>query len=376
MKIYYIANARMPTEKAHGIQIAKMCEAFIEAGTDLTLVVPRRATERLSVQEYYGLRVPVPLICLPAIDWYTGGRVGYAMSSLSFMLSYSLFVFRRKMAGEKCILYTVDLDNYSSSVLAFLGRPLFSEMHGAKPSTIPQRMLFNRASGIIAINKIIAEELRKSFPRSSASYLVEPNGVDPLMFAPRNMSEARAKLGLPQGVPTVLYAGRFFAWKGLEIIPQAAVLTPEVRFQMVGGAQETFSALVKEALPANMQFAGDRPHGEMPLWIASANAVLVLGTKRDTQSYYYTSPMKLFEYLLSERAIVASDTPAIREIVGDEEAIFYRPDDAKDLADNIRSAVSPSADMQKKIITARRKGESFSWQGRALRIIRFMEQNA
>jgi hypothetical protein len=28
MKIFYIANARMPTEKAYGIQIAKMYEAF------------------------------------------------------------------------------------------------------------------------------------------------------------------------------------------------------------------------------------------------------------------------------------------------------------------------------------------------------------
>ena len=42
MKIYYVANARMPTEKAHGIQIAKMCEALIEAGAKVELIVPRR----------------------------------------------------------------------------------------------------------------------------------------------------------------------------------------------------------------------------------------------------------------------------------------------------------------------------------------------
>ncbi|HEV8666352.1 MAG TPA: hypothetical protein VN665_00695, partial [Candidatus Paceibacterota bacterium] len=59
MKIYYVANARMPTEKAHGIQIAKMCEAFIESGIDLTLVVPSRKTTPESVQEFYNLRTPV-----------------------------------------------------------------------------------------------------------------------------------------------------------------------------------------------------------------------------------------------------------------------------------------------------------------------------
>jgi len=29
MKLIYIANARIPTEKAHGIQIMKMCEALL-----------------------------------------------------------------------------------------------------------------------------------------------------------------------------------------------------------------------------------------------------------------------------------------------------------------------------------------------------------
>src|SRR3989344_8967538 len=117
MKIYYIANARMPTEKGHGIQIAKMCEAFIEKGADLTLVVPRRATDPRSVREYYGLRVEVPLIRLPAIDRYTGGHIGYLVYSLSFILSYALFVWQRKKAGEEFILYTVDTDAYSSSAL-------------------------------------------------------------------------------------------------------------------------------------------------------------------------------------------------------------------------------------------------------------------
>jgi len=28
MKIIYLANARIPTEKAHGVQIMKMCEVF------------------------------------------------------------------------------------------------------------------------------------------------------------------------------------------------------------------------------------------------------------------------------------------------------------------------------------------------------------
>ena len=42
MKILYIANIRLPTEKAHGIQIMKMCEAFADIGHKVELIVPWR----------------------------------------------------------------------------------------------------------------------------------------------------------------------------------------------------------------------------------------------------------------------------------------------------------------------------------------------
>src|SRR5690606_17357892 len=41
-ELIYAANNRLPTEKAHGLQIAQMCEAFAQAGYTVTLVAPRR----------------------------------------------------------------------------------------------------------------------------------------------------------------------------------------------------------------------------------------------------------------------------------------------------------------------------------------------
>ncbi len=363
----------MPIEKAHGIQIAKMCEAFIEAGVDVTLVVPRRATDERSVRDYYHLRVDVPLVRLPVLDWYRGGRLGYFLSSVSFMLSYLLYIGYKKVAGENFILYTVDTDNYSSSALVLLGLPLFSEMHGAKPSTIPQRTLFRRAHGIVAINKIIVKKLQETFPRSSARYIVEPNGVDLSVFAGIDKRDARTRLGLPHDIPIVLYTGRFFGWKGLEILPHAAVLTPFMRWQMVGGTEEEFARVVKDPLPANFFLAGSRPHSEMPLWFAAADALIVLGTARDIQSYRYTSPMKLFEYLAAGRPIIASRTPAIQEIVSEEEVLFYEPDDVNDLARAAQYAVTHAEELRPHSEAAKRKAASSSWKVRAERIMCFIE---
>lgn len=375
MKLYYVANARMPTEKAHGIQIAKMCEAFIEAGVDVTLVVPHRATDNRSIREYYDLRVEVPLVHLSALDWYGRGRFGYAIASLSFMCSCLIFLSRKKRKGERFALYTVDLDTFSSAALTLLQVPIFSEMHDAKRANIAERMFFKKVRGIIAINKIIVEELQNNFPRSRARYLVESNGVDLTTFSKVEKSEARTRLGLPQDISIVLYAGRFFEWKGLEILPKAAALIPEIRFQIVGGGEEDFKKMVKEPLPTNFFFAGSRPFNEMPLWCAAADALLVLGTKRDKQSYQYTSPMKLFEYLTTGRPIIASGTPAIREIVSENEVLFYDPDNAQDLARVAEYVIEHKTELVLRTEAAKRLAATSSWRARAERIVRFIEKN-
>lgn len=362
----------MPSEKAHGIQIAKMCEAFAEAGIDLELVVPTRRTVSESVQDFYHLRVPVAMTRLLVPDLYLYGTVGYRISSYFFMARYVLFLWWKKVKGEHFIMYTVDLDNFSSSALALVPGPLYSEMHGGKPHTLMQRGLFRRARGIVAINCIIAEELKKTFSFSPTTYIVEPNGVDASSFAPREQAQSRKELGLPLEKKIVLYTGRFFDWKGLEILPQAAVCTPNIVWYIVGGDEKQFKQFVKEPLPNNIYFVGERPHKEMSAWLSAADALVVLGTKRDTQSYYYTSPMKLFEYFLSRRPIVASNTPAIRQIVSEREVFLYEPDSASDLAQKVAYATQMSDDVRAHIAAAEQKGKQFSWKARAERIAHFI----
>lgn len=372
MKVYYVANFYMPFEKAYGIQLAKMCEAFVEEGVDLTLVLPRRGP-CTSLREFYKLRVDIPTVWLPALDFSEYDRAGYAMMSLSFSISYLLFFLRKRLLGEQFVLYTIDADRYSSSALALVPAPIFSEMHGGKPRTISSRLLFSRLRGVIAINSIIIRELKETFPRSGAAYIAEPNGVDLAAFAPQDKMRARSALGLPADVPIVLYAGRFYEWKGLEIIPAAARCSPELRWQIVGGTQDQFRTVVNGELPSNVHCAGGKSHRDMPVWIAAADAVLVLGTKRDEQSYRWTSPMKLFEYLAAGRPIIASATPAVREIVSEKEAFLYEPDAAEDLARCAREVVKGGPESDTRIASALSLAQSHSWNERARRAKRFMQ---
>lgn len=372
-KLYYVANTRMPNERAHGIQIAKMCEAFVREGIPLTLIVPNRTGPKEALDTFYHLSVPVKLVRLPTLDWYRNGPKLYRLSSVSFMISYILYLWWKKLCGEKFVLYTVDLDNYSSSGLSLVPAPLYSEMHGGKEYTPMQKVLFKGVDGIIATNPITAGELQKKFPWSHAKYIVEPNGVDIESFTPISKEEARTKLGLPSNERIVLYTGRLLDWKGLPILAEAAAKAESgVRWYIVGGTEEEYLRTTGlSTVPESMVFMGSQPHSLISTWLSAADVLVVLGTAKDTQSYNWTSPMKLFEYLLSKRPIVAAGTPAIKTIVTTAEVLLYEPDSVEDLAEQVHVALNlPPDDVRME--RARTLGTTFSWEGRGERITRFI----
>lgn len=364
LKIFYVANARMPTEKAHGIQLAKMCEAFVAQGADLELVLPQKKNSiRQSIEEFYGLKHKIRIKKLPVLD------LGFRISALSFALSYFLYLF-----FKQGVIYTIDLDYFSFFLIPFLGKPYFMEVHGEKRPSFPHRLIFQGLAGAIAINRYVKEVLMKNFGLPSEKVSVFPNGMDLELFSSFSKNEARRKLGLEEKVKLVIHTGQFYDWKGLEIFSETAARLPAVQFYLVGGAEEEFKKLTGfAALPPNLIFKGMAPFHEIPFWLSAADALVAPGTKKNSYSYFYTSPMKLLEYLAARRPIAAADTPAIRELVSENEVFFYEPDDTRDLADKIKYLLENPAEGEKKARAAYQRARDFTWEKRAKKIIEFMK---
>jgi glycosyltransferase involved in cell wall biosynthesis len=364
-------NARIPTEKAHGIQLAKMCEALLQAGADLEIVVPARG-KRLDVAGFYKLRAPVVLRRLPALPFYNWGALGFYLSSFSFMFSYLIYFWWKRLRGESFLIYTSDIDQFSFSFIPLLGVTYFAEIHEAKKWRPAFAWFFKFISGAIAINGFIKNELVRIYGLNPERVIVCPNGIDLAMFTGNlSIGEARLKLGLPQGRKIALYLGQFYDWKGLEILAETSKRLPEgTDFYLVGGSSKVLFELTgKKELPKNLICVDLRPYEEMPIWLSAANVLVLLGTKKNDYSYYSTSPMKLFEYMAARRPIVAAETPAVSQVVTGREVWFYEPDNAGTLADKISYIIKNPDETKSHVESAFNAVKRYEWKERVKSVL-------
>lgn len=363
MRITYIANFRFPTEKAHGIQIAKMCEAFAMADIELELVVPKKSGKQADPFVFYGIKKNFSVKKIWSPSFFISSRAGFLLSSAIFGLMSFLHIAFKK---DKGIIYSMDLDPVSFVTVPFLKRPYFFDLHGPKKNNVFNRFLFKKINGIITINEAVKQNLEKTFGFLKNKIIVCPNGVDSEKGLIYDKKDVRKKLGLDTDKKIAVYTGSLQDWKGIETIIESAKKLKDILFYFVGGSKED------AGLPENVRFAGWKDFKEMPLWRAAADILIATGTKKNEYSYLHTSPMKLFEYMASKRPIVASRTPAIMQIVSDEEVFFHEPDDSSDLARQINLAFENRRLAEEKSERAFQKSKEYSWDKRARRITDFI----
>ena len=106
MKLIYIVNARIPTERAHGMQVMKMCAAFGKQGFEVELVVPARWKNSITTDpfEYYQVDDRFRIRRLFSLDLTRFGRSFlFILHNLCFALAAIIFLMAQKRGS---IVYT------------------------------------------------------------------------------------------------------------------------------------------------------------------------------------------------------------------------------------------------------------------------------
>jgi len=143
---------------------------------------------------------------------------------------------------------------------------------------------------------------------------------------------SRVRKHRPSSPSVVGYAGSLRAYKGrTTLVAAARTLADEVRVELVGGSADERASLVHQGL----HLVGEVPYQDVPDRLATwAGALLPLDD--DLFGRHLCNPLKLWDYLAVGVPVVAADLPSVREVLGDREAAWFRPQNPESLVAAMR----------------------------------------
>jgi glycosyltransferase involved in cell wall biosynthesis len=387
-RFFYLADIRIPSEKAHVLQIFKNCEAFSRQGMAVELWHPQRRRARPlggieDVFDYYQVEPCFSLRQIHCPDIRCEAcpapmeKLGYVAHSLAFAAAISRHLHRE----DADILYT--RDRFVASVLALKRMPFFFELHTLRASSFGLRWLkylVRAACGTIVTTHLLAEDVI-ALGCDAQRTLVAPDGVDG-----RSLDQgveqrvALAQLGLPLRPPIAAYTGHLYRWKGSETLMACAERTPDVGFLIVGGTENDLNRMrsrIRTKALSNVYLAGHVPPSHVGLYLAAADVLLLPNTNEHRLSVKDTSPMKAFEYMASGKPVVASDLPSLREIFHHEvNALLVPPGDQEGFRSAIKRLLDHPELAEKLAESARSTVRKYTWENRARRILDFASRLA
>lgn len=378
MKIIYIANTRLPTEKAHGLATMKICEAFARAGSEVELVVPKLWRRSGDPFSFYGVKPNFKIrrfFCfdlMPILPFRFLEPVTFFLQMLSFSLFANFYFFFQRRERTNAIFFSHDY--MPLYFISWLAPKIFYDVHHYPGKNFMYRRLLEKSFGFAVQTRWKIAALQKDFGIPERQVVYWPNGTDVEKFsAPISKDEARKKLGLPANDKIVLYTGALFDWKGVDtLILAAQQLSLAAKVYIVGGNITDIKELKNRLPEANnprIIFVPFQPHELMPLWCRAADVLVLPNTGKQKVSLYYTSPMKLFEYIASGTPLVASDIPSIVEIVDEHCAFLALADNPNSFAEKINFVLKNPEIAMARAAQAKKLSGQYTWDNRAQKIL-------
>lgn len=365
MKILYIENIRLPTEKAHGIQIMKMCEAFADLGHEVVLFVPcRKNTIQTDPFEFYGIKkiFTIKRVWVPNIIFL--GKIGFYIQTLYFSEVSAQFLYSYKpelvYSREERILVN----------LIFIAKNIIWESHRGSWN-LAAKIISRFAKKMAVISRGLKDFYIGKKSELSRKIVLLPDGVDLFLFdISLSKEECRLKLHLPKDRRIALYAGHLYAWKGAHIFAEASKSFNGNEIAVfVGGTEKDLKAFREKYNQSNgyknCMILGWKPYYLISLYLKAADVLVLPNSAHDTMGSIYTSPLKLFEYMASGTPIVTSNVPAIREILDESNSTIFTADSSEGLYRAIEDVFREVDKAEMKALNARKKVQEYSWISRA-----------
>ena len=380
MKIVYITNARLPTEKAHGVQIIKMIEALSSLNNELILISPNRIQNEISHKtnvfnfydvdenfdhklidfvDPYKYRALMPKFIYRFFSFIVNLLWGIKSARIGSKLNGDFYIFRDNtpfsylfctIFSKRCVIEFHDIPPFLSRLLFKLGLMISGKTVCFAVTNKLSEDLFNKFGKIKNLKKI---------------YTLH-DGVDLIKFKNNNIIE--------NSTPLLTYCGSLSKSKGIDLIINSAKYINNVKFQIIGGLKadvDYYKKIANDNGIKNINFIGQVNYSDVPDLLNKSDILLLPSSSKNTKSRNYTSAMKLFEYMSIGKPIIASNIPSNTEILENNlNCLLFEPDNPQSMVEKINTLINDK-DLNKRISKNSSKlATKYSWTERSKKMVK------
>ena len=239
-----------------------------------------------------------------------------------------------------------------------------------------ERQKLQMADAVTVVSTALRDYLLERYPLSVEKILVNPNGADAELFSPTTPADPEVSATLASG-PIVGFVGSFQKWHGshllAELIREVASADSEVQFLLVGDGPDLDGLIdsVSE-FRSRIMATGRVERQRIPSLVSCIDIAVT------ADSTFWSSPLKVVEWMASATAIVAPDYGPLRDLLTDGlEGILFPPKDGPAMISAVRRLLEQPALRHRLGNSARaRVVSSLTWKHNANRVMTVCKEAA
>lgn len=182
------------------------------------------------------------------------------------------------------------------------------------------KLCFGHATAIIAVSNMIRDYLINRWDVDPEKIYVIPNAADTDFSVKRiDGDNTRSKYSIAPTDPVVVFIGSMKKWHGIDILIDAFIHVlgevPDAKLLLVGEGEmrdEIEKKINDSNIKRSVVLTGNVTHDAIPEILSISDVAVAPYPRMDN---FYFSPIKIFEYMISGKAIVASGIGQIPELV-------------------------------------------------------------
>jgi glycosyltransferase involved in cell wall biosynthesis len=269
-------------------------------------------------------------------------KIGPSLAKIPLDALLAVSVLRRAFSERYDAIHSHEEGGLIGALLAMiLRRPHLYDMHSSLPQQLSnfafsrsrlitrvflaiERFMIRRSKVVIVICPSLEETVKDIQPAARTVLIENAPGSAEDEATAEDAVAVRRSLGVETATPVILYTGTFEAYQGLDLLFASMAIVrrkrPDARLVLAGGRPDQVTKAREQARAAGIEevtlFAGERPASEIPAYLLAAD-VLVSPRSRGTNT-----PLKIYQYLRSGKAIVATRLLTHTQVLGDDTAIL------------------------------------------------------